>query len=69
MILLAFPVASGVLLVALHAGPPEARLVQATAMRLSVVVVFIYCRIKRISRAALLLASCGVGGETLHAGG
>lgn len=51
VILLAFPVASGVLVVALHAGATEERLEQAAFMCLSVVVLFAYCRIEHISRA------------------
>lgn len=55
VILTAFPVASGVIVVVSDADATSARLLQTAFMSLSVIVAFAYCKIKKVTLRKLLL--------------
>ncbi len=55
VIVIAFPVASGVIVVVSKADATTSRFIQAAFMFASVVVPFIYCYVKKISLKKILL--------------
>src|ERR1035437_3185512 len=55
VIVIAFPVTSGVIVVASKADPTASRLIQAAFIYISIVIPIVYCRIKKIALKDLLL--------------
>jgi hypothetical protein len=55
VIVIAFPVTSGVIVVASKADPTASRLIQAAFIYISIVIPIVYCRIKKIALKELLL--------------
>lgn len=62
MIVIAFPVASGVIVVASKADPTASRLIQAAFMYASIVIPFVYCKVKKIALRDILLAGIDKAG-------
>jgi membrane protease YdiL (CAAX protease family) len=56
LIVVAFPVASGVIVVASNADATASRLIQAAFMYASIVIPFVYCKAKKIGLKDILLA-------------
>src|ERR1035437_8699549 len=55
LIVIAFPVASGVIVVASKADATSSRLIQAAFMYASIVIPFVYCKVKKIALKDILL--------------
>lgn len=55
LIVIAFPVASGVIVVASNADATASRLIQAAFMYASIVIPLVYCKVKKISAKEVLL--------------
>lgn len=55
VIVIAFPVSSGVIIVVSNANPIDSRLIQASFMCLSMAVPFLYCKLKNISSKEIML--------------
>ncbi len=62
VIVIAFPVASGVIVVVSKADAISSRLVQTAFMCLSMIIPFIYCKVKNISKKEILLAGIDKNG-------